>query len=282
VIGEVLGVHSNLWLASYPKSGNTWFRLVWRELTTDTSLEEIRPAAAPQPGDLQGTLLAGIDLRQLSGLELLSVRADLESTARADAPPILRKTHERFMRTSSGAEVFPAAGTRGALVIIRDPRDVVLSYARHYSFSIDESIDRLCTAVPIGGGISSRLVTAGGPGAWWQHLQSWVEGPSFPVRVFRYEDFRADPVTTFADAVAFCGLDVTLVQVAAAIQACELSVLRERERSSGFSERLGAEPFFGEGRVGSGREQLSATQLAEVERANGEWMTRFGYEMSSS
>jgi hypothetical protein len=97
--------YSNIWLASYPKSGNTWFRLVWRELTTDKSLEEIRPAAAPQPGDLQGTLLAGIDLRQLSGFELLSVRAELENAAKVEAPPILRKTHERFMRTASGAEV---------------------------------------------------------------------------------------------------------------------------------------------------------------------------------
>jgi hypothetical protein len=273
--------YSNIWLASYPKSGNTWFRLVWRELTQDREVSEIRPAGAPQPGHLQGTLLAGIDLRQLSGFELLSVRAELERSARSHATPIIRKTHERFMLTPSGAEVFPTEGTHCALVIIRDPRDVVASFARHYSCSLDEAIDSLCREVPIGGGIASRLVTAGGPGAWWQHVQSWVEGPNFPVRVSRYEDFRADPVTTFADAVEFCGLSVTRDQVAKAVQACEISTLREREQQGGFTERIGAQPFFGEGKVGSGRSQLTASQVAAVEQANGEWMTRFGYDVST-
>ncbi|MFZ8477510.1 hypothetical protein ACO1MN_14725, partial [Staphylococcus aureus] len=60
--------------------------------------------------------------------------------ADADRAHILRKVHDRYWNTTSGEPAFPAAISRGAIYIVRDPRDVAVSYAHHRGRSIDDII----------------------------------------------------------------------------------------------------------------------------------------------
>ncbi|MDA3021824.1 MAG: PqqD family peptide modification chaperone [Actinomycetota bacterium] len=272
---------ANVWLASYPKSGNTWFRFVWKAVESAQDLD-LKPQEAPQPCQMEFLTGWGIDARRLTCDELDLVRSRLElATGDRMGRPILRKTHEKFRSAPDGSELFPAAASRAALVIIRDPRDVVCSAARHFNMSLDATVDLICRRDPQIPGTPSVLMSRQPQGSWSEHLDSWRRLPTYPVAVYRYEDFRAEPYDTFGAALAFAGLDVSESELAHAIESTRFEKLQSRERESGFTERSPSSnvPFFRKGQAGGWRDELSAGQVTRIERNCGALMEEFGYRI---
>ena len=272
---------SSVWLASYPKSGNTWFRFVWKAVESAQD-EKFTPHESAQPCQMEYLTTWGIDARRLScdELDLLRSRLELVTNDRSGRPT-LRKTHEKFRSAPDGAELFPAATSRAALVIIRDPRDVACSAARHFNMSLDASVDLLCRRDPQSPGAPSVLMSRQPQGSWSEHLDSWRRLPTYPVAVYRYEDFLADPHATFGAALKFAGLEVSEDELVHAIESTHFEKLQSRERESGFSERpTGTEvPFFRKGQAGGWRDELSTSQVAKLERNCGALMEEFGYSI---
>ena len=272
---------ANVWLASYPKSGNTWFRFVWKAVESAQDLD-LKPQEAPQPCQMEFLTGWGIDARRLTCDELDLVRSRLElATGDRMGRPILRKTHEKFRSAPDGSELFPAAASRAALVIIRDPRDVVCSAARHFNMSLDATVDLICRRDPQIPGTPSVLMSRQPQGSWSEHLDSWRRLPTYPVAVFRYEDFLVEPDATFGAALAFGGLEVSESELAHAIESTRFEKLQSRERESGFTERSPGSnvPFFRKGQAGGWRDELSAAQVTRIERNCGALMEEFGYRI---
>lgn len=222
----------------------------------------------------------GIDARRLTCDELDLIRSRLELvTGDRAGRPMLRKTHEKFRSAPDGSELFPAASSRAALVIIRDPRDVACSAARHFNMSLDEMIDRLCRRDPQSPGTPSVLMSRQPQGSWSEHLDSWRRLPTYPVAVYRYEDFLAAPHLTFGAALEFAGLEVSESELSHAVEATRFEKLQTSERETGFSERAPGSnvPFFRKGQAGGWREELSSAQIAKIERNCGALMEEFGY-----
>ncbi len=270
---------SSVWLASYPKSGNTWFRFVWKSVESAQD-EKFRPHESAQPCQMEYLTTWGIDARRLScdELDLLRSRLELVTNDRSGRPT-LRKTHEKFRSAPDGSELFPAATSRAALVIIRDPRDVACSAARHFNMSLDGAVDLLCRRDPQSPGTPSVLMSRQPQGSWSEHLDSWRRLPTYPVAVYRYEDFLAEPHATFGSALKFAGLEVSENELVYAVESTRFDKLQSRERESGFSERAtGTEvPFFRKGQAGGWRGELSASQVTKIERNCGALMEEFGY-----
>lgn len=271
------------WLASYPKSGNTWFRVFLANLRNDSgeavNINRLKgPAMAGARGLFDEVL--GLPISDLTHDEIDGLRRDAyECIAAETAETLFLKVHDAFV-TVADRPMFVASGIHGAVYIVRNPLDVAISLAEHIGRSVDESIERMSDTEYSFCGETSRL-----PGqlrqrlsTWSGHVLSWVDAVEIPVHVMRYEDMKSRPFETFGAAAAFLGLFCEPETVRAALGHSEIEVMRSMEREQGFRERSPhAKSFFSRGTSGGYRMALTAEQIAAVIRVHGPVMRRFGY-----
>jgi len=196
----------------------------------------------------------------------------------ADEGALWIKVHDAYNYLADGQ---PMLGTApgAAIYLVRDPRDVAISFAHFSNVSIDDSIAFLgSTGKTLGrdrfGGptqLRQRLLD------WSGHVESWTQQTCVPVLAVRYEDLSADPVAEVSRAMQFAGQDVLEDDVERAVALTSFGALQRQEAELGFVEGPGATPFFRSGRPGGWREILSREQSRRVEDAHAAVMERFGY-----
>lgn len=271
------------WLASYPKSGNTWLRVViraWRDRgpVDINQLGSGGIASGREPFDV-ALGIASSDLTY-DEADALRPRAD-ETLAAAADDPLLRKIHDGLYVAAGGEPVVSIPATRSAIYLVRDPRDVAVSYAHHLGVPVDDAAERMGDPEASIGDPPARLADQLRQrlGTWSDHVRSWVDDAPFPVHVMRYEDCLADPAATFAAALEFAGLGpVDPGPLATALEHAAFGRLREAELRHGFRERLHpASPFFRRGRAGSWRDEMAPEVAARIVAAHGDVMARFDY-----
>lgn len=273
------------WLASYPKSGNTWLRLALDSYRQGGAMPDFSqklnfaPVASSRRRFDELLAVASSDL--LPG-EVLTWRPRMYELQAAEArEPLFNKVHDAWRLTPDGEPLFPAAITLGVVYVVRDPRDVVLSLAGHASFSVDRAIDYLLDEATIlcdqQSGLKDQLPQW--LGSWSQHVLSWIDLPD-PWRplLIRYEDMLLAPQESLARVVEYCGWQLDAERLEQALAATRFDRLQAAEARHGFSERpRRATRFFREGRAGGWREQLSDTQLRRLEEATEPLRARLGY-----
>jgi hypothetical protein len=283
-----------IWLASYPKSGNTWFRLLAANLRAKVPVDI---NAFPEPGGIASARAWFDDMMLFpSGLltheECDRLRPSLYEAMARDGWPIgedvverqtlFIKTHDAWTHTADG---LPLLGRRpvavGAILIVRDPRDVAPSLANHGGQTIDQSIDFMADAEGCFCGRTDRQhsqLRQQLPG-WSGFNRSWLDQREIPVHVVRYEDLHADTEGVLLQALSFAGLEAAREEVRRAVEFASFGILQAQERRSGFREappgRSG--PFFRRGEVAGWRHELTPAQSARIEGDHAEMMDRLGY-----
>nr|WP_161593754.1 sulfotransferase domain-containing protein [Parerythrobacter lutipelagi] len=272
-----------VWLASYPKSGSTWLRALFTAyLCPDEPLDLNALLGAPSVFDR--ALLddhAAIDSATMTLEELIPYQASLHRAFAGGGPqPNLVKTHSAFTENRDGTRLFPAEASAGAIVIVRDPRDVVSSYAHHEGKTKDAIIARMadeqaaqdCWADRISKAVPQRLA------GWSTNVSSWLDQDHIPVCLVRYENLSAETEETFARALEFCGIAPDRSAVSAAVEACRFERLAAAEAKAGFSERpAGGRSFFRSGEVGGSKGELTADQERAVRSQHRATMDRLDY-----
>jgi aryl sulfotransferase len=271
------------WLASYPKSGNTWLRafvaaLVSGEPVDINKLTFLGGIASDRFGfdEALGVAAAELTLEQQTNLRPRAY----EIWAAEAQRPLYCKAHDCHHLTPAGEPLFPTKATRGAVYIVRDPRAVAVSLAHHTGRTIDAEIARLADSGASFSNAQDRLdlQLQQRLGTWSGHVQSWLAAP-FPVHVVRYEDMHANPAAAFGAIARFLDLPHDPENIAAAIAATTLSRLQEQERASGFVERpRHSAAFFRDGRVDGWRTALTPEQAARIVEAHGAVMRQWGYD----
>ncbi|MBO9711654.1 sulfotransferase domain-containing protein [Sphingomonas sp.] len=292
-----------IWLASYPKSGNTWFRMLVANLfATEGKAVDINNlperggiASARGPFDHLTLIDSGllthdeIDcLRPRVYEELAGGAQDDEYDRFGEAPPIrFVKVHDAYTMTPRGEPLL--AGTRGAdraIVIVRDPRDVAPSQANHNGCTVDEAIsllnddDAAQCAKPGRQHTQLRQKLCG----WSGHVASWLDQQDIPVHLVRYEHLLTDTAAVFARALAFADFPVSAGQMTRAIALSDFAELDRQEREKGFGEASrakGGRKFFRRGQAGAWRDELTERQVRGIESAHSVMMKRLGYELST-
>jgi hypothetical protein len=269
------------WLASYPKSGNTWMRIMLTSLRrggTAVDINELIDSHILNRGEFEEHF--GVESSDLTQAEIDAVRPELHrAIGRASKDPlILRKVHDRCGRTASGERIFPPEVSRGAVYIVRDPRDVAVSLAHFYGSDLEAAVSYMGDSAKTIGRSSSRLVFQLNQqvGSWSDHVASWLDDAAMPLLLIRYEDMLADSVRELEKVARFLGLPAEACAQAAA--ASSFSTLRGQEEQRGFREKpLAAQRFFRQGRSGEGKEKLPAHLLERLETDHGTVMKRLGY-----
>lgn len=271
------------WLASYPKSGNTWFRAFLCNLQADgerpVDINAIRTGSvASARGWLDEVL--GFDTAELTPDEVERLRPVVYRWALREEAIGYHKIHDAYTLTTAGEPIVSREATLGALYMIRNPLDVAPSAANHWQCTVDEAIDSMgdpqmtmCqsrTTLPPQ--VRQRM------GSWSDHVRSWVDAPGLKVEVIRFEDMLTDPAATFTRAAAFLALPHDADRVSKAIRFSAFEELARQEAEKGFREcPLRTERFFRQGRSGGWREKLTAPQVVRIIEDHADVMRRFGY-----
>src|SRR5579862_3293112 len=191
-----------VWLASYPKSGNTWTRAFLHNLVHVTSgqrraqkineLDQFSVGSAAKP--LFEDVI-GFDLTNEHRPEIAAARAKVQQHI-ADAVDglVFVKTHQAIVVDREHPTINFAV-TAGAIYIVRNPLDVAISYAHHLGKPIDFAIDFM-NMKNAETSVSEKQVYEV-YGSWSQHVLSWTRKPHPAIYVMRYEDMLADPQKTF-------------------------------------------------------------------------------------
>jgi aryl sulfotransferase len=272
------------WLASYPKSGNTWMRILLTNYLRNAdepadinSLDGGPIASARQIFDDN----VGVEASDLTQDEIERYRPGVYEMISAQATESLfLKVHDAYTYTPDDVPLLSKTATAGALYLIRNPLDVAVSFAHHSASTVERMVRKMGEADfafvdnphRLHNQLRQRLLT------WSDHVTSWVDEPGLPVHVVRYEDMQADPLATFTDVVRFCGLDDDSVRIAKAVDFSRFDRAQAQETEEGFGEKMPlAKSFFRKGVAGSWREELSEELAAKVLSEHATVMRRFGY-----
>ena len=273
-----------IWIASYPRSGNTWTRAFINNLTriiedpsfAELDINRVEPwTAAENDVDHYTKLLRKPGFRA-SAAEIAAARPRVQAEiARAARRPVYVKTHNANA-LDHGHPLINTGVTAGTVYLVRNPLDVAISLAHFGGSSIARSIE---DRGPPGFGVNStRNYVRTVWGSWSEHVGSWTARPHPATLVVRYEDMVSAPEATFAGIARHLAMTPTPEQVARAVAMISFDRLREKETADGFIERPDyTERFFREGRAGQWRERLTEAQIAQVVKAHHPLMRRFGY-----
>ncbi|MBW7886442.1 MAG: sulfotransferase domain-containing protein [Caldilineaceae bacterium] len=272
------------WLASYPKSGNTWLRILLTNYLRNAgepadinSLDGGPIASARQVFDDN----VGVEASDLTQDEIERYRPFVYDLLSARATePLFLKVHDAYTRTAAGVPLLSKSATAGAIYLLRNPLDVAVSFAHHSATTVERMVERMGDPAfafvenphKLHNQLRQHLLT------WSGHVTSWVDEPGLRIHIVRYEDLKADTIAQFTAVLRFCGLPVEPGRVAKAVEFSRFERVKAQEEAHGFGEKMPkASSFFRKGVVGSWREELAADQVERIIVDHGEVMRRFGY-----
>lgn len=272
------------WLASYPKSGNTWMRVLLTNYLRDTdtpadinTLDGGPIASGRQVFDDN----VGVEASDLTQDEIERYRPLVYDKISAEATdPLFLKVHDAYTKTGEGIPLIPKAATAGVLYLVRNPLDVSVSFAHHSATPVDKTIMRMGdpnfafvdNPKRLHNQLRQRLLS------WSGHVSSWVNESDLPVLVVRYEDLVANTIAKFTEVIRFCGLDDDPERIAKAVEFSNFKSLQSQEEENGFGEKMPmAKSFFRSGVADSWIDELNIDLVHQVIADHAAVMTQLNY-----
>jgi hypothetical protein len=273
-----------VWLASYPRSGNTWTRNFLNNLFhvlegKEDAAKDINTLAEWTIWDIPAERFERVIGKKLDGKNRTAIAAARGAVQRAIADeatgPVLVKTHNALV-LDRGHPTINMSVTSGAIYIVRNPLDVVISYSHHFACTLDQAIQRMGNKGAETD--ANEHVAYEVYGSWSENVSSWTRKPHPAIHVVRYEDMIADPNTAFGKLAAHLRIEATERQVARAVELASFETAKRQEQEKGYRERpANSKAFFREGRAEQWRETLAAQQVARIVADHREQMARFSY-----
>jgi aryl sulfotransferase len=273
-----------IWLASYPKSGNTWFRVYLTNLlgknkkaANINDLLKSTIASSRQMFD-EATGLASSDLTKD---EIENLRPSVYRYVSKNSEELsFHKIHDAFTLTASGEPIVPPDISVGAIYFIRNPLDLVLSFANHTGDSIDDMIELMnnpeysfCAKTDkLYNQLEQKLLS------WSMHINSWIEQEMIPICIMKYEDMQLNPLACFRRATEFSGIPAGDTEIVQALHLSRLDEMQNQEKEFGFRERSPqSKVFFKRGGMGAWKNELSSTQVNKIISYHYKTMLQQGY-----
>ena len=199
-----------IWIASYPKSGNTWIRsLLSSYLFSDN-------------GKFNFKLLKNIEQFSSKNLSLkfqknLSYQTRISKNWIPSQKIINQDNKIRFFKTHNamcainGNKFTDKFNTLAAIYVVRDPRNLITSLANHYELNLDETFSFLTNKrkiiFPINRGAEKKDIKENEDfnflGDWSDHYQSWKNINFCPIKIIKYEDLLTDVQKVFVSTLDF-------------------------------------------------------------------------------
>jgi aryl sulfotransferase len=260
------------WIASYPKSGNTWVRCFLEAyITGQLNINHMHVTTADiDMHDYQG--VASFDINKLKPLDGIWFRnAVIMNKLMKANDPLIFKTHMANVDIY-GIKVIPPQLTMAAIYIVRDPRAVAVSLSRHNNITIDEAIHQMNEARTL---LSHGKSIGHFCSTWSDNVETWQK-TEFPVLQIKFEDLKEDQEYWFSEIIKTLDIKLEKEKLIKAIELSNLSNLKKQEKEQKFKESLfNTNKFFGSSK--DWKEELTEVQVKMIELIHHEYMTKLGY-----
>lgn len=273
-----------VWLASYPKSGNTWFRAFLSALLSpevaDIDINNLYPTTIASSRQLFDEI-TGVSSADLTFDEIEHLRPFVYRRSALDSNKLIfHKIHDAWTRLPDCSGMFPKDVTKIVFYFIRNPLDIAVSFAAHLNTTIDIAINIMndpkfafCDKNnKLNNQLRQKLFT------WSIHVKSWVDESDLTVKVLRYEDMKNDPIKTFSQALELIDFKFTMEDIKNALRLSSFEKMKKQENEKGFLEKNAQSAiFFRKGIIDDWKSHLSINQVNRIVETHKEIMFRFGY-----
>ena len=278
-----------IWLASYPKSGNTWMRAflcsyLYLDLEKENFSFDVLKKIKKFPNKKQ---LNDIGIHPKSFEEVARVWIKAQNQINLNNKINFLKTHQAF----GNFENFPFTNqqnTLGAIYLVRDPRDVLISYAKHMNQNLNETLDLVLEEDSKGYLNEEKKDVIGEMrGSWSQNYNSWKFSNIKDKIIIKYEDLVNDPYSTFSKVVNYINylfnknsssLEINDEKIRKSIELSNFKNLQNLEKKFGFEENIKSEElFFNKGLVKQWQGKLNDKILYKIEKKFKKEMKELNY-----
>lgn len=283
-----------IWIASYPKSGNTWVRaLVSAYLYSQNGRFDFnklnRINQFPSKNYLSYFIKNFDDPTQAPKYWI-----PVQSKINLKNKIIFFKTHNA-MCAIGGHQFTNKENTIASIYVVRDPRNVITSIANHYELSTDQAYDFFTNKRKIiftkNTSPDGRLFEEKGNvhfvGSWKDHYASWKNIGFAPIKIIKYEDLINDTYGVFLSILKFLSnfmsIQIDEKKIQNAIQTCSFDVLKKKEEKEGFFEAPISEKvnkkiiFFKLGKKNNWKNYLDPAVEKKIRIAFSDEMQELGY-----
>ena len=270
-----------VWIASYPKSGNTWVRCFLDayflgEVDINDllcSVSDDNGVRAALGGDSHTDIMdEPVEIVMMTKQMALLRLIDAYLQTDVKGIPLFVKTHNANV-IANGVELLPERLTKATIHIVRDPRHVLPSFANHTGADLDSALESMTDVYRVLDGRKQRKI----PdmlSSWGKHLSSFTGSDMHNVLTVRYEDMVAQPVHSFSSILRHSGINPDASRVESALALVELGKLKAQEEKNGFGEQShkARGVFFG-----GEREKIQPRHIYRLERRFKTQMRSVGY-----
>ena len=231
-----------IWLASYPKSGNTWVRSFLSAYYYSDN------------GKFNFKLLNNIKQfpsRDFFNRKILNVEdaSDnwliAQSRIKSKGEVCFLKTHNVF-GAYKGKNFTTSEFTLGAIYIVRDPRNVITSLMNHYSLNENEALSMINS-------VYRNLRDENNPedysnysfiSSWANNFRSWKLSKSIETLIIKYEDLENNRFRTFKKIINFTDKlmklnnKIDFEKLKSSIESTNFDILKKKEELEGFEEAI--------------------------------------------
>ena len=270
-----------IWLASYPKSGNTWVRLFLKSYFSDENQEldindNIMIPSFPEPKYFE---MLKIDYTKV--IEIVKNWNLIQDTINLNGETNFLKTHNGMFKIRD-YKFTDSNNTLGAIYIVRDPRDVAISYSHHFGKTIEDTVESMLDPQNVEKmEYKNKTYTHSIMGRWSDHYRSWKSYNLTDILIIRYEDLVNNPKNSFLKILKYLKSknngEIDLAKLDKALNETSFNNLKKKENNFGFKEKSINSPFFRKGIIGDWKNSMKKELIIKIENAFSEEMKELGY-----
>jgi len=286
------------WISSYPKSGNTLVRAIISALFFSRNgkfqLDQLKHTGQFERRD-RLNLIKKINEEEFLNLDKLKILSKYWLTLQNNENMKIKKGFGFIKSHSSYVSMFNnwftnLNNTAGYIYIIRDPRDVAISWAKHANLSYDDSISFMInfnsciewaqTNSELPENIKPKTFLS----SWDEHVLSWTKNNlDVPKLVLKYEDLvykKKEAVKIIVNffeknfKIKFYSNDKKIANI---VESTSFEELRSQESKFGFAEASSG-VFFRRGEKNQWKNELNVQQIARLENKFRDFINKFSYD----
>ena len=274
-----------IWLASYPKSGNTWIRMFLKsyflkpneKFSLDGSIfDSFKPQGFPEQN-----LLDHLKIDYFKFDEIVKNWETMQDYINLNKRTNFIKTHNA-MCTIGSYKFTSHRNTKGAIYVVRDPRDVLVSYSHHLGCNYEDTFENISSSYnfeyPLSGNKRYKKTLIG---SWSEHYNSWKNYTSSKTLIIKYEDMILNEINTFTKIIKYLteidNTEFSDIKLNKALKQTRFKELQKMEKADGFKEKGKSNLFFRKGKIGVWKNEVSTQIIKKVEKLFNKEMIELGY-----
>ena len=283
-----------IWIASYPKSGNTWIRSL------------LSSYLFSKDGKFSFKLLKNIE--QFSSKDFLSDKLESsnyqaiisknwipsQKIINRDKKIHILKTHNALC-SINGNNFTDSFNTTAVIYIVRDPRNLITALSHHYELSLDEAFSFLTNKrkiiFPVNIANNKKNIKESKDfnflGDWSTHYHSWKNINFCPIKIIKYEDCLIDAQKVFVSTLNFLSkflkFEFDKKKINSSLTSTSFENLSQIETKEGFHESATSSKtmkkikFFNLGKKNNWKNLLDKKIVKKIESRFKNEMSELGY-----